>query len=63
MDPAPPGRFDFVLDTETFAFFNYQYILYGMGFQTDLSAAAPTSPRRRRPRSSSPRSAALVTAR
>ncbi|MFO1226905.1 tryptophan halogenase family protein [Roseateles sp.] len=35
----PPGRFDFVLDTETFAFFNYQYILYGMGFQTDLSAA------------------------
>ncbi len=34
----PPGRFDFVLDTETFAFFNYQYILYGMGFQTDLGA-------------------------
>lgn len=34
----PPGRFDFGLDTETFAFFNYQYILYGMGFQTDLSA-------------------------
>lgn len=34
----PPGRFDFVLDTETFAFFNYQYILYGMGFRTDLSA-------------------------
>jgi tryptophan 7-halogenase len=34
----PPGRFDFVLDTETFAFFNYQYILYGMGFSTDLSA-------------------------
>ena len=33
----PPGRFDFVLDTETFAFFNYQYILYGMGFKTDLS--------------------------
>ena len=32
----PPGRFDFLLDTETFAFFNYQYILYGMGFQTDL---------------------------
>lgn len=32
----PPGRFDFVLDTETFAFFNYQYILYGMGFDTDL---------------------------
>ena len=34
----PPGRFDFVLDTETFAYFNYQYILYGMGFSTDLSA-------------------------
>ena len=34
----PPGRFDFVLDTETFAFFNYQYVLYGMGFSTDLSA-------------------------
>lgn len=35
----PPGRFDFLLDTETFAFFNYQYILYGMGFRTDLGAA------------------------
>ncbi|MDI4632936.1 tryptophan 7-halogenase [Pelomonas sp. V22] len=34
----PPGRFDFNLDTESFAFFNYQYILYGMGFRTDLSA-------------------------
>ncbi|MGQ3054721.1 MAG: tryptophan halogenase family protein [Roseateles sp.] len=34
----PPGRFDLPLDTETFAFFNYQYILYGMGFRTDLSA-------------------------
>ncbi len=34
----PPGRFDFLLDTETFAFFNYQYILYGMGYATDLSA-------------------------
>ena len=35
----PPGRFDFMLDTETFAFFNYQYILYGMGYPTDMSAA------------------------
>ena len=35
----PPGRFDFMLDTETFAFFNYQYILYGMGYLTDMSAA------------------------
>lgn len=34
----PPSRFDFILDVETFAFFNYQYILYGMEFQTDLSA-------------------------
>jgi len=35
----PPGRYDFLLDTETFAFFNYQYILYGMGYRTDMSAA------------------------
>ena len=40
----PPGRFDFVLDTETFAFFNYQYILYGMGFSTDLSAGRDDFP-------------------
>lgn len=40
----PPGRFDFVLDTETFAFFNYQYILYGMGFNTDLSAGRDDFP-------------------
>lgn len=33
----PPARYDFTLDLETFAFFNYQYILYGMGFKTDLS--------------------------
>lgn len=33
----PPGRFDFLLDLESFAFFNYQYILYGMEFRTDLS--------------------------
>ena len=41
----PPGRFDFVLDTETFAFFNYQYILYGMGFATDLGAGRDDFPR------------------
>lgn len=41
----PPGRFDFVLDTETFAFFNYQYILYGMGYPTDLSAGRDDFPR------------------
>ena len=40
----PPGRFDFVLDTETFTFFNYQYILYGMGFKTDLSAGRDDFP-------------------
>ena len=34
----PPSRFDFILDVESFAFFNYQYILYGMDFATDLSA-------------------------
>jgi len=40
----PPGRFDFLLDTETFTFFNYQYILYGMGFKTDLSAGRDDFP-------------------
>jgi len=33
----PPSRFDFLLDLESFAFFNYQYILYGMEYRTDLS--------------------------
>jgi glycine/D-amino acid oxidase-like deaminating enzyme len=33
----PPNRFDFLLDLESFAFFNYQYILYGMDYRTDLS--------------------------
>ena len=36
----PPGRFDFLIDAETFAFFNYQYILYGMEFDT-MSPGAP----------------------
>ena len=40
----PPGRFDFILDLESFAFFNYQYILYGMGFRTDLSAGRSDFP-------------------
>jgi flavin-dependent dehydrogenase len=40
----PPGRFDFILDVESFAFFNYQYILYGMEFQTDLSAGRSDFP-------------------
>ena len=33
----PPGRFDFILDLESFAFFNYQYILDGVECRTDLS--------------------------
>lgn len=41
----PPGRFDFLLDVESFAFFNYQYILYGMGFKTDLSAGRSDFPK------------------
>jgi hypothetical protein len=40
----PPGRFDFMLDTETFAFFNYQYILYGLGFKTDLNSGRDDFP-------------------
>ncbi|OYZ12610.1 MAG: tryptophan halogenase [Novosphingobium sp. 28-62-57] len=42
-----PSRFDFALDSETFAFFSYQYILYGMGFKTRLpgpQAAKMTDP-------------------
>jgi glycine/D-amino acid oxidase-like deaminating enzyme len=34
----PPSRFDFLLDLESFAFFNYQYVLYGMEFRTDLAS-------------------------
>jgi len=40
----PPSRFDFLLDVESFAYFNYQYILYGMGFRTDLSAGRADFP-------------------
>ena len=35
----PPCRFDFVSDHESFPHFSYQYVLYGMGFRTDFSAA------------------------
>ena len=42
----PPSRFDFLLDLDTFAFFNYQYILSGMGYRTDLSAAGADFPSR-----------------
>lgn len=31
----PPNRFDFLIDVESFAYFNYQYILYGMEYPTD----------------------------
>ena len=37
----PPGRFDFLIDVETFAFFNYQYILYGMDFHTEDGGGPP----------------------
>lgn len=40
----PPSRFDFVTDVETFPYFSYQYILYGMGFKTDLEAARGSYP-------------------
>ncbi|HVZ29378.1 MAG TPA: tryptophan halogenase family protein [Asticcacaulis sp.] len=40
----PPSPFDFLTDVETFAYFNYQYILYGMGFETDLSGARHAYP-------------------
>ncbi|MCI4588946.1 tryptophan 7-halogenase [Sphingobium sp. BYY-5] len=40
----PPNRFDFLLDLESFAFFNYQYILYGMDFRTSLSEGSDEFP-------------------
>ena len=36
----PPARFDFLDDIDTFAYFNYQYILYGMNYATDIRAKA-----------------------
>lgn len=36
----PPSRFDFVVDFETFLPPSYSYILYGMGFTTELGASA-----------------------
>jgi tryptophan halogenase len=33
----PPSRFDFVVDLETFLPASYQYILYGMGFETTIA--------------------------
>lgn len=40
----PPSRFDFLDDIDTFSFFNYQYILYGMNFETDYGAARGSFP-------------------
>ena len=40
----PPGRFDFVMDHETFATANYQFVLYGMDFKTDLTANRASYP-------------------
>jgi tryptophan halogenase len=34
----PPNRFDLTMDHETFALANYQFVLYGMGFETSLGA-------------------------
>lgn len=33
----PPARFDLTMDHETFALANYQFVLYGMGFETRLA--------------------------
>jgi tryptophan halogenase len=35
----PPCRFDFVADHETFPYFSYQYVLYGMDYRTNLEPA------------------------
>lgn len=40
----PPSRFDFQIDLESFAYFSYQYILYGMGFKTDLGPSRGSYP-------------------
>lgn len=40
----PPSRYDIMSDIDTFSYFNYQYILYGMGFETDIEAARPSFP-------------------
>ncbi len=40
----PPSRFDFIDDIDTFSYFNYQYILYGMNFHTDYEAARGSFP-------------------
>jgi len=34
----PPGRFDFLSEVESFSYFSYQCILYGLNFKTSLDA-------------------------
>lgn len=36
----PPSRFDFLVGVESFAPFNYQYVLYGMEYETRLGEGA-----------------------
>jgi flavin-dependent dehydrogenase len=40
----PPSRFDFVVDLETFLPPSYHYILFGMGFRTQLAAGPSRYP-------------------
>jgi len=39
----PPSRFDFDLDRETFLPASYQYVLYGMGFATEVEGLSGNS--------------------
>jgi tryptophan 7-halogenase len=39
----PPSRFDFVMDHESFAPANYQFVLYGMGFRTQLAGSGASA--------------------
>jgi len=40
----PPSRFDLISDLDPFPLGSYQYILYGMGFDTDIEAMRPSFP-------------------
>jgi tryptophan halogenase len=41
----PPHRLDFLVDLEMYPPSSWQYVLYGMGYPTDLSHAQPAWPR------------------
>ncbi len=41
----PPSRHDFIEALESFAYSSYQFILYGMGFETDYGPARSSFPR------------------